>query len=532
MSVPSWRVDELEQEPPGAAPSSPALVTLHFLLTALKRRWRVWVGLGCVGVLLGMAWTLVSPPKSVGTVTLLLAHETSADPQQAMSTDVSLLRTRTLAATVVDQLDLDMTPEDFQQSVVSVPESTDVLVLEVTGPDDATAVDRARALGDAYLAFRASQIRSQREALTRGYENRITTLQERAQDLKQQYGELRAGPSGGLERASALVNEQAQVSTEIESTQRSIRDASLKANSIIDASRVLDPAADKPRPSPLKPLILAMASGFIGATAVGVGLVLAAALLSGRLRLREEVALALDAPVRVGVGDLRPRRSWRPSRSDHDLSGALGLLVDALDQQVARPSRTRKSRPTRLALACVDNAAAGGLVLAELVARLGSQGLAVFVLDLSPDGALTAALADAPAEEDEAGPDRRRPVVHRPDRVPSLVQGPAGTPAGAAVDLPATEPRDDAWKQADVVLALVEVDPAVGLEHLASWVDEAVVLVTAGRSSAERLRTTGELIRAAGLRLPFALMVGTHHTDETLGLPTADSSWRHESRLS
>ena len=140
----------------------------------------------------------------------------------------------------------------------------------------------------------------------------------------------------------------------------------MRTNSIIDASYVLDPPASKPRPSLLKSLLLAMASGLIGGIAVGVGLVVTSALVSGRLRLREEVALALGAPVRVSVGNLQVRRSWSPLHKDQDPSTALNLLVDALDEQVARPARPRKFRPTRLALACVDNPHAGRLVVEGL----------------------------------------------------------------------------------------------------------------------------------------------------------------------
>lgn len=531
MSEPTWRIDELEQGPLEAGSSSPALVSLHFLLTALKRRWRVWVGLGCVGMLFGLTWAIVSPPPSVGTASLMLAHETSADPGLAMSTDVSLLRTRTLAVDVVDQLDLDMTPEEFQESVTGVAETTDVLVLEVTAPDDATAVERTQALSSAYLSFRAGQLRSQLEALNRGYEERLESLRAQAEELRTQYAALNADTPGDYEQASLLVNRRVQITNEIEGIQRSITDATLKTNSIIDASDVLDPAANKPQPSRLKPLLLAMASGLIGATAAGVGLVLASALLSGRLRLREEVALALDAPVMVSVGNLRPRRSWWRWRKDQDPSTALNLLIDALDRQVERPTLTRKIQPTRLALACVDDPEAGRLVVEGLADRLGSEGLAVFVLDLSATGDLAAALA-APPSGHEAARGSRRLVVHRPDRVPSLVNGPAGAPRGTSTDLQSTEARDEAWKQADVVLALVDVDPGLGFEHLYTWIDDMVVLVTGGRCSAERLRTTGQLIRSAGLRLPFALMAGADHFDESLGRPTPDPEWRRAGKVS
>jgi hypothetical protein len=41
--------------------------------------------------------------------------------------------------------------------------------------------------------------------------------------------------------------------------------------------------------------------------------------------------------------------------------------------------------------------------------------------------------------------------------------------------------------------------------------------VTAGKSSPELLETTAELVRSAGLELPFVMMVGADETDESLG---------------
>ena len=41
--------------------------------------------------------------------------------------------------------------------------------------------------------------------------------------------------------------------------------------------------------------------------------------------------------------------------------------------------------------------------------------------------------------------------------------------------------------------------------------------MTAGASTAELLSTTGDLVREAGLALPFAMMVGCDATDESLG---------------
>lgn len=568
MSDQAWRVDELEDGPPGTSSPSPALVTLHFLLTALRRRWRIWVSLGCVGALLGLGWALSLPPKTVGTVTLLLAHPPGVDPQQALSTDVSLLRTRTLAVDVVEQLDLQMTPEEFQKSVVVLPASADVVVLEVTGPDDANAVARAGALADAYLMFRSTQIRSQLEGQTRGQRERIATLRERSEDLREQYDALGTSAPGDQQRASAVLSAQAQVTSQIDAAEQIVKDATLAADSVIDASFVLDPATRKPPPSDVRNVVLAIASGLIGGTATGVGLVLVTALLSNRLRLREEVALALNTPVPISVAG-RARASWWTFGRTRLPAASVGILVDALASEVRRlprsglpaagsgkgPHETRRTPPIRLALATVDTGGAGPLVMANLAARLGAEGMNVFLVDLTRSGdlerAMDSALDRRPARpggvhlRPEQQPARRRrvlaevpagqsrPLVHRPERVPSLEGGPLDLLAAGAGDRPPAAPWPDAWNQADVALTLAEVDPAVGVEHLRSWADDVVVLVAAGRSSAERLRTTGELVRAAGLRLLFAMMVGTDRTDETLGLPeTANRAWPRLTRQS
>jgi hypothetical protein len=44
------------------------------------------------------------------------------------------------------------------------------------------------------------------------------------------------------------------------------------------------------------------------------------------------------------------------------------------------------------------------------------------------------------------------------------------------------------------------------------------VVVTAGRSSAAEIRSTGELVRAAGLNLRGGILVGADKNDESVGL--------------
>jgi capsular polysaccharide biosynthesis protein len=531
MTDPSWRVDDTDPEELAGA-SQPSLVSLHFLLSALRRRWRFWAAFACAGLLLGLGWAVMIPAKSVGTVTVLLTHDSSTDPELAMATERSLLRTREVAADVIGELDLEMTPEKLQESVVVTQLSTTVLLLEVPGTDDADAVARAATFADSYLDFRTEQIESQTEAMLAGHEERLETLQTDVERITRQYDALTRSTAASQDQAGDLLARRSQLNTEINSVQQMIQDTTLRSSATLAGSGVLDPATVVPRSEKTR-LVLAGGSGLIVGGALGVGLVLSMALTSTRLRRREEVAVALDAPVRFSVGALEPR--WtarllgRSSTSDRDLQ----VLVRGLDSATAPRKRvSKKARPFRLALATVDNIGATELVICSLAAQFTHQGLSVFLVDLSETGSLEAALTRALGQDHHQTDPAAAPVVFRPEGVPSLARGPVGSPPHVASDLPEDDPLRSAWDSADVVLTLGEIDPAVGVDHLRSWADQVVLLVTAGRSSAERLRTTAGLVRSSGLKLPFAVMVGADRTDESLGLPDPPSAGSSRARRS
>jgi capsular polysaccharide biosynthesis protein len=518
MIDPTWRVEEADPDDL-AGSSQPALVSLNFLLGALRRRWRFWAAFAAAGLLLGLAFVVLVPPASVGTVTVVLTHDSSSDPEQAMATELTILRTRSVAEGVIDELGLDLTPEDLQDSVVVGQASTKVLVLDVPGEDDADAVARADAFAESYLSFRAEQVNAQTQGLLAGHEARLEDLRSEVDRITRQYDALVDSEVAGQDQAGELLARRSQLSTEINAVQQAIQDTTLQNSAVISGSRILDPATIVPR-SELRRLVLAGGSGLLVGGALGIGLVISMALTSTRLRRREEVALALGAPVRFSVGDLR--RGWTshlPGRGSEQARD-LQVLVRGIDTGIApRKRASRKARPTRLSLATVDNIEAAELVTCSLAAQFTHRGLSVFLVDLSESGGLGSTLAKALERDQRQTDPASAPVVFRPEGVPSFARGPVGSPHSAVSDLPGDDPLRPAWDSADVVLTLAEIDPAVGVDHLKSWCDQVVLLVTVGRSSAERLRTTGELIRSAGLKLPFAVMVGADGSDESLGLP-------------
>src|SRR5262249_7514027 len=85
-------------------------------------------------------------------------------------------------------------------------------------------------------------------------------------------------------------------------------------------------------------------------------------------------------------------------------------------------------------------------------------------------------------------------------------------PTGPARELAA------ACASADFLFTLVTLDPAVGGDHLATWADDDIVMVTAGQSSATRINAVGEMVRLAGMHLDSAVLVGADRADESLGM--------------
>jgi len=529
MSGAAWYVDDTTTD--AATGRQPVLVNLHFLRSTLRRRWRTWVSLALLGLVLGAAWTVVVPMRSTSTVTLLLAHDPSQDPAQAMSTDVSMLQTRAVARSAMGEVGLSMPPEAFQQTVTATAVSSTVLVIEVSAPDDTASLARARALARSYLGFRAAQIRAQSRSLRAGYEQRVAQLGRRIENLTAQYDTLDAAGPPGQERAADVLAERFELTDQINSLRQVIEEQRLQSSSVISASYVLDPAAVITTSPPVR-FVLATLTGLATGAAVGGGLVVGTALLSGRLRRREEIAVALGTPVRYGVGRVRARRGrWRGrGPTPRNLRVLVHGLETAVPPRFARTARSRKGRPTRLALATVDGNQAAALVLGHLGFELERRGLDTFLVDLSESGRLervvTSVSKRLPAEATvrqggRAGARPEDPVVFRPEGDPVLARGPLGAAGGVSSFLPRSDPRRAAWDAADVILILAEVDPAAGVDGLASWADEVVVLVTAGSSSAERLHTAAELLRHAGLQLSFAMLVDADPGDESLGRPDA-----------
>jgi capsular polysaccharide biosynthesis protein len=513
----AWNIpDVAPEEPDNPVRPFAALVSIHYLRNAIRRRWLRFALPAVLGLLLAGAYLAVNPAMPTASATLMLTHDQNADPNSAMATDISLLTTRTVAQQTIGALGLSMTPQQLLGTLTPVSTgSAEVLQLTMTGPDNTEATRRLDAFSRAYLQFRAQQLGAQADILISGYERRIADLDTKVQAATAQIQQLAAQGQSQTDTLSDAVTNRSRLTSQISDLQQQVQEAKVQRASVVAASKVIDPAAPV-RMSHIKRPALILLSGLIGGLALGLVVVILQALLSDRLWLRIEVASALDTRVPLSVRRLAPLSwFWRPldflprvKRLRTARSAERQRMADVLVQTIPGPGRRQA-----LALLCLGNAEEVRFGVLTAASVLQRSGVGELVVDLTNDGVVQPALRRLGDLSE-----RERPHVFRPSVVPSLTRGPADLEAADWDDVAVAKARNG------VTLILADLDPAVGVDHLAAWSDDVVVAVTAGASSVELVRTAGDLIRSVGLRLRGAVLLRAVRGDMSsgMGLPEGE----------
>jgi capsular polysaccharide biosynthesis protein len=498
MNVPVWRIeDDGEVSLPVSPTAEAGLVSLPFLVAAVRRKWRLVVATAGVCALLALGMMQMGGGQHAASVTLLLVSDPNADPTAAMSTNLSLLHTRSVAGEVVDTLGLPLRPEDFQDTVTGIPLSNQLMAVSVTAPSDREAIQRVNALTTVYLDFRAQQLSTPAKTAIKANNEHIGYLTSQIDDLTQKYLTATATP-GQQQLADTLLAQRAQLQGELNDAELTNAQTDVQNRGIIDASHIVDAAAIVHK-SRVKKVALATISGLIGGTALGLALVLGPAILSTRLRRRDDVARALGLPVRFSAGQVTGRWRWVSGRRVRRNAERLAHgLATALPED---------ADPARLTLATLGDVRDGAYVLGALADGLARESIAVAVVDLSSSGVLANPSHSLRGRGDPIH-NRQLVKVHRHDVRVSELAARTGTRSFSDKDL----------GRAEVVLTLIELDLGTGVDALGDLADVSVVLVSTGRVSAERLRSSATLLRQSNIHPSFAMLVGADDTDDSSGL--------------
>jgi capsular polysaccharide biosynthesis protein len=508
-----WSYDGAPDGGERSAPDlSGGLVHLGFFTAALRRSAWIWSLIAVIGLLAGSALYVKEPPAYHATASVLLVDNPNTDPAVEIQTDSSLAQSQAVAAQVVKQLKLPQSVASFQAAYTATVVTETVLTLNVGAPSSAAAVQRAAALAKAFLAYRAQYAQTQEQQLFTQLDQQYNAAEQRLQSINAQLSQLPTATTAAEKTQLTKLQNQQEQQRQIQQYATSTKStAKTYTNAIVKGSYVLNAATAVPR-SKVKGAALYLAGGLLGGLIIGMGGVIIAALMSRRLRRRDDIALAMSAPVKLSVGPLRKRR-WPPTLPRQAAKRTLDTRRVAAYLRGAVPGSSRG--PASLAVVAVDDPQVVARVVESLAVTCAEEGKRVIVADLSGGAYLARLLGENspgihPVSHDGA---QLTLVLPEHEEIAPVGPVPAAGPAGSQAD----EALVTACASADLLLTLVTLDPALGGDHLGTWAASAVAVVTAGGSSAERVHGVSEMIRLAGTRLDSVVLVGADGNDESLG---------------
>ena len=521
MRDPLWVNDDqadIEDQPVDANAS---LVSLGFIGAAMRRSVRFWGSLAVLGLLLGAGIFLTSPQPIQASTSILLTNPPESVPGTAIVDQQTIAQSRTVAALALKKLGLQEDVSSFLGSYKAAVITDRVLTLTVNAPSTGDAITRARALATAFLQYRANQLEAQQNLVFGSLEQQVSQAKQQIAALNGPIAQVSAQPPSPAQRANLtkLTGRRDQARTALTALAASVNQTEAAAReqtaTLVKGSQVLDTAALVPPSSLKKHLALYATLGLFAGLVLGLVIVVIRALLSERLYRRDDIARALGAPVRLSVGNVRLSR-WAPGKSG--LAAAqnphVRRMVGYLRSLV--PARSRREAAA-LAVIPADDPRVAALSFVSLALSFAQQGTKVVLVDLVK-GAPAASLltASEPGVRQVRTQDAKLVVaVPGPDEVV-----PVGPRRSGSIPNHSAPPQDlvAAFASADLVLTLVALDPSLGGDYLATWTDDAVVVISAGKSSWTKIHAIGEMIRLGGTHLTAAILVGAEKTDESLGV--------------
>jgi capsular polysaccharide biosynthesis protein len=514
--LPGLLADDAADEGRPVADLTGGLVNLRFFTAALRRSAWVWCLTGVFGLLIGSALYVKDPPAYHATATVLLGDSPAQDPAVEVLTDQSLAQSQAVAERVVQELKLPQSVASFQAACTVTVVTETVLTLNCGAKSSADAVQRTSALANAFLAYRAQYAQTQEQDQDTQLNQQYNAAKQSLATIDAQLNQLPVQGTTPAEKAEIdslqeQQGEQRQIEQYVISTRAS---AKTDTNDMITGSVVLDAATGLPR-SHVKGAALYVVGGLFGGFALGMAGVVISALLSTRLRRRDDVAAAIGAPVRLSVGPLRRRRFGltgprRAARRRLDMRRIVAYLRRAV------PGSSRG--PASLAVVAVGDAKAAAQAVTSLAVSYASESKRVVLADLSSDADLARLLGVRDSGLHQVSQNGASLLVMLPEQGDVAPAGPVPFGASPAVPAPADDALVTACSAADLLLILATLDPALGGDYLGTWATNAVAVVTAGEASAEQIHGIGEMIRLAGTNLDSVVLIGADKSDESLGI--------------
>jgi capsular polysaccharide biosynthesis protein len=517
-----WPDDEVIATEDGVADLAAGLTNAGFIRAALRRSRWFWVAMAIAGLIIGSGLYLSSPPVYQASTTLLLTVGPEAQPGTAILDNQAIAQSRGVAAVALQRLGMRQDPGSLLGSYTATVVTDRVLRITASARSSGAAVSIANAVAAAFLKFRAGQLQQEQQLQFAALDQQVSQSEQHLKSITDQISQVSAETSSPSQQAqlSHLQAQRASAENDLtalkQTTSTSKATSQITTASMITQSKVVD-AASPLAHSRYKVLILYAAAGFIIGLVLGMSIVVVRALTSDRPYRRDDVSRALGAPIKLSVPATRaPRGLTRWLKGRRGLAAAEGRDLQHIVTYLRGAVRTGQPGLGTLAVVPVDDPQVAALSVVSLAMSFARQGRRVVVADLcsrSPAARLLD-IKDPGVHVVSADAGRLVTAIPEPEEIAPV--GPLGSAS------PTAQPALDgqvaaACASADLLLTLVALDPAVAAEHLATWATDAVVIITAGRSSWSKIQAVGEMIRLAGTNLVSAVLIGSDKSDESLG---------------
>jgi capsular polysaccharide biosynthesis protein len=501
---------------PADQPSDVAtgLVSLGYVWAAVKRRWRTVGALAAVGVIAGVGVYVKFPPAYKAESSVYITYSSTENPSSAVDDNQTIAESHSVASLAMKKMGDHESLGAFASSYTVTVVTNSVLQITAGAPSASQAVAKANAVATEFLKFRAGEELAAAKVQLQQMEAGLTPDQNIVNNLNWQIWKTGQEPSSQAQQnqLKSLRTQETQASLNLTTLQQTVSQNKTGSETLpsVTGTVILDPG-NLLATSKTKSIGAYALYGLFGGLAVSLAIIVIGAVTSDRLRRRDDIARALGAPVKLSVGNvrlggLRGKSGVIEAARSTDVQRIVAHLRDALQAGTGRST---------LAVVAVDDPKVAALSVASLALACAANGHRVVLADLA-NGAPAATLLD----HGDPGVDR---VTFRGAQLTLAVPGademlPQGPLAGAlALRSQFSQDVNRASGSADVILTLAALDPAVGAEHLGTWADHAVAVVTAGGSSWARLQATGELVRITGVTLTGAVLVGADKNDWSLG---------------
>ncbi|MFE6887218.1 Wzz/FepE/Etk N-terminal domain-containing protein [Streptomyces sp. NPDC057694] len=463
---------------PESSASTP-LIDLQGLVVAVRRRRRLWSAMAVLGMVGGGAVALALPPAPSAVTKVLVAHaeDQPNDTGTLIRTDVQVLGTTRIAELALKSLGSSEDPEDFMRDYRGTGLTNNLLQIDVTGDSRTQAVDRARALADAFVADHVRRMQATAKAESDALLEQRDRMRDELAQVNKEIGD-RSPDTDPQASASleTLFARRAELNSRIADFDERAAEARTGTPQVVAGTQIVD-APRAVRYSMPKTAATDAGIGLVLGLVLGLAVAAVGVVVKDRPVLRRDIAAHLGASV---ITDL-PRRStlpWRRRRSR--------VAHERLTASLARTVRGSAEAVSLLEL----GAARTTSVLALDIARQLSAESPVAVIDGLPGAQLSG----------------RRPKP--------------GDPAVIGGERAAAEPHQG------LRLGVGSVAPGTAWTDLQYLGTQTVLVVRAGHGSAAWLHTVARQL--ADQRIPVIGVVLTDpdprdRTDGTLwdGLHTA-----------